>query len=44
MDLVNLGTIRANVAGQTITFDPDFGTFDNQGTLEELNGGTIILP
>jgi len=44
MDLVNLGTIRANVAGQTITFDPDFGSFDNQGTLEELNGGTIVLP
>ena len=44
MDLVNLGTIRANVAGQTITFDPDFGTFDNQGTVEELNGGVIILP
>ncbi len=44
MDLVNLGTIRANVSDQTITFDPDFGSFDNQGTLEELNGGTIILP
>lgn len=44
MDFVNKGTIRANVAGQSITIDVTNGSFDNQGTLEELNGGTIIQP
>ena len=44
MSLVNEGTIRANVAAQTIIIEVDGGSFTNNGTLEELNGGTIIQP
>ena len=44
MDLVNQGTIRANTADQTIIIEVRNGTFENQGTLDEQNGGTIILP
>ncbi len=44
MSLVNQGTIRANVADESIIIEVANGSFDNQGTLEELNGGTIVLP
>jgi hypothetical protein len=40
--LVNQGTIRADVNGQTIAVQP--GTFVNEGTLEEVNGGSLVAP
>ena len=38
---VNQGTISADVSGGTIQIGDGFGTFQNQGTLSALNGGTL---
>ncbi|MBL9128043.1 MAG: hypothetical protein JNL97_10370, partial [Verrucomicrobiales bacterium] len=40
--LINQGTIRADVAGGTLTVNPD--TFTNTGTLEQANGGRLVAP
>jgi hypothetical protein len=39
--LINQGLISADVAGGTITIDP--GQFINNGTVEEKNGGKIVI-
>jgi hypothetical protein len=40
--LVNQGTIRAEVAGGTLTVNPT--TFTNTGTLNQTNGGRLVAP
>ena len=40
--LINEGLISADVAGGTLTINPT--QFTNEGTVEEKNGGTIIVP
>jgi hypothetical protein len=40
--LVNQGTIRADVAGGTLTVNPT--TFTNTGTLDQTNGGRLVAP
>jgi hypothetical protein len=40
--LVNNGTIIADVAGGTITVNPD--EFVNNGTATSANGGQLVLP
>ena len=40
--LVNQGLISADTAGGTLTINPT--QFTNEGTVEEKNGGTIIVP
>jgi hypothetical protein len=40
--LINQGRISADVSGATIRIDP--ANFVNQGTLEAINGGTLIAP
>src|SRR6185436_18688111 len=39
--LINQGLISANTAGGTLTINPT--VFENTGTLEELNGGKIVI-
>ncbi|MBL9136993.1 MAG: hypothetical protein JNK85_14070, partial [Verrucomicrobiales bacterium] len=40
--LVNQGTIRAEVAGATLLVNPN--VFSNAGTLQQVNGGTLVAP
>jgi hypothetical protein len=40
--LTNLGTITANLAGQTLSVEPR-GSFVNKGTLSAVNGGTLSI-
>src|SRR5262249_5051383 len=37
------GTVSANISGQTLSFTSS-DTFNNQGTFEARNGGTLSLP
>ncbi|MES2736198.1 MAG: Ig-like domain-containing protein [Verrucomicrobiota bacterium] len=38
--ILNLGTIRAEVAGTTLNI---YGAFTNQGQLQQVNGGQIVI-
>ncbi|MCC6231074.1 MAG: hypothetical protein IT580_00415, partial [Verrucomicrobiales bacterium] len=40
--LLNQGTIRADVSGGTLTVNPN--AFTNSGTLQQINGGTLVAP
>jgi autotransporter family porin len=40
--LINQGTIRADLTGQTLTVSPN--GFSQQGAVEALNGGTLSIP
>ena len=42
--IVNQGTISADIAGRFINLLPDLvGTFENQGTMQAINGGLLIV-
>jgi hypothetical protein len=38
---INMGTIRGNVAGEILDVDANAQLFDNQGTVEARDGGTV---
>ena len=40
--IVNQGTIRADLSGQTLTVNPT--SFSTSGTMEAVNGGTLNVP